>query len=425
MGVKPGYKQTEVGVIPEEWEVQEFGSLYAEPSRNGIYKTAEFQGRGTRIVNMGEMFGFDFISDQEMSRVALSNKELLVSALQGGDLLFGRRSVVPAGAGKCSLVITPQEPLTFESSIIRVRLNQGEAYPPFFYHFFASSEGRSVMSSIVSGTNVKGIRASELRELEIPIPPISEQETIAGALEDMDALIGVLDRLIAKKRDLKQAAMQQLLTGQTRLPGFSAEWEVNRLEYLIELIPSGIYGDEKRRDGTMPCRVATTAHINENDAWNEKEMSVRYFSPEQIRKYLPTEGDLIVVKSSGSAEKIQSGKIGFVDKETAGKFLFSNFLMLLRPTSITPRFLYFYLCSYNVKKLLPMLVEASTYPNIRLDEYMNLEIPTPKPDEQTAIATVLSDMDAEIAALEARRDKTRALKQGMMQELLTGRTRLV
>jgi type I restriction enzyme S subunit len=175
----------------------------------------------------------------------------------------------------------------------------------------------------------------------------------------------------------------------------------------------------------MPCRVATTAHINEDDAWNEKEMSMRYLSPEQIRRYLPTEGDLIVVKSSGSAEKIQSGKIGFVDKETAGKFLFSNFLMLLRPTSIIPRFLYFYLCSYNVKKLLPMLVEASTYPNIRLDEYMNLEIPTPKPDEQTAIAAVLSDMDAEIAALEARRDKTRALKQGMMQELLTGRTRLV
>jgi type I restriction enzyme S subunit len=105
--------------------------------------------------------------------------------------------------------------------------------------------------------------------------------------------------------------------------------------------------------------------------------------------------------------------------------LFSNFLMLLRPTAIAPRFLYFYLCSYNVKKLLPTLVEASTYPNIRIDEYLNLQIPTPEPAEQTAIAAVLSDMDAEIAALEARRDKTRALKQGMMQELLTGRIRLL
>jgi type I restriction enzyme S subunit len=105
--------------------------------------------------------------------------------------------------------------------------------------------------------------------------------------------------------------------------------------------------------------------------------------------------------------------------------LFSNFLMLLRPITVAPRFLYSYLCSHNVKKLLPTLVEASTYPNIRIPEYLGLEIPIPPFPEQTAIAGVLSDMDVELAALEQRRDKTRALKQGMMQELLTGRTRLV
>jgi type I restriction enzyme S subunit len=108
-----------------------------------------------------------------------------------------------------------------------------------------------------------------------------------------------------------------------------------------------------------------------------------------------------------------------------GRFLFSNFLMLLRPIGITPRFLYFYLCSNNVKKLLPTLVEASTYPNIRIPEYLALEIPIPPVPEQTAIAEVLSDMDSELLALEQRRDKTRDLKQAMMQELLTGRTRLL
>jgi type I restriction enzyme, S subunit len=156
MDVKPTRQQSEVGVMPVDWSRRIFGVLYAEPSRNGIYKSSQHRGRGTRIVNMGEMFGLEFISDQEMSRVALTPKEISESGLQDGDLLFGRRSVVPAGAGKCALVVSPTEPITFESSIIRVRLDKREADPRFYYYFFSSPSGRSVVSTIVSGTNVKG-----------------------------------------------------------------------------------------------------------------------------------------------------------------------------------------------------------------------------------------------------------------------------
>ncbi len=173
MGVIQALKRTEVGPIPKDWDERAFGTLFLEPSRNGIYKTAQFQGRGTRIVNMGEMFGYEFISKQDMSCVSLTKRELTLNSLRDGDLLFGRRSVVPAGAGKCSLVIAPPEPLTFESSIIRVRLNQSEAHPLFYYYFFASPTGRSVMSSIVSGTNIKGIRATELGKLKIPFPRLA------------------------------------------------------------------------------------------------------------------------------------------------------------------------------------------------------------------------------------------------------------
>jgi type I restriction enzyme S subunit len=148
MEVKPGYRQSDIGVIGEEWGLQEFGTLYAEPSRNGLYKTSEYHGRGTRIVNMGEMFGFEFISNHEMSRVALTTHELHTSTLQDGDLLFGRLSVVPEGAGKCSLVLSSGEPLTFESSIIRVRLNKTKASPLFYYYFFASIAGHSLVSPI-------------------------------------------------------------------------------------------------------------------------------------------------------------------------------------------------------------------------------------------------------------------------------------
>jgi len=215
--VKPGYQQTEVGVIPEDWDSLPFATLYLEPSRNGIYKSSEFQGRGTRIVNMGEMFGFEFIGEQEMSRIELTNRELATSRLQNGDLLFGRRSVVPAGAGKCSLVVFHNEPITFESSIIRVRLDLIKSLALFYYYYFASPSGRSVIKGIVAGTNVKGIRASELRELKVVIPPKAEQEAIASVLSDMDTEIEQLETKLEKAKQIKQGMMHELLTGRIRL----------------------------------------------------------------------------------------------------------------------------------------------------------------------------------------------------------------
>jgi len=149
-------------VIPKDWAETTFGSLYLEPSRNGIYKTAEFLGRGTRIVNMGEMFGYEFISDQDMSRVEITKREASVGTLRDGDLLFGRRSVVPAGAGKCSLVVSPTEPLTFESSIIRVRVTTSQAAPLFFYYFFASGVGRRVRLRLGLLASVRNLSSARL-----------------------------------------------------------------------------------------------------------------------------------------------------------------------------------------------------------------------------------------------------------------------
>ena len=140
---------------PQRFQTAVFGTLYAEPSRNGIYKTSSYHGRGTRIVNMGEMFGFEFISNQEMNRVALTSRELSISGLADGDLLFGRRSVVPSGAGKCALVDCPTEPLTFESSIIRVRLNKAVADPRYYYYFFSSPAGRSCFPAKPRCPNVR------------------------------------------------------------------------------------------------------------------------------------------------------------------------------------------------------------------------------------------------------------------------------
>ncbi len=236
-----------------------FGELHSQPLRNGVYKTAGFHGRGVRIVNMGEMFAFDFISDQKMSRVDLTRPEISENSLFNGDLLFGRRSVIKSGAGKCSIVIEPPDLMTFESSIIRVRLDQTRAEPLFYYYFFQSPAGRCRVRDIITGTNVKGIRGSELKRLPVPVPPLFEQRAIAAALGDVDGLIGALDRLIAKKRDLKQAATQQLLTGQTRLPGFSGDWEVSSASDCCVKIQDGTHFSPKT--GTGPYLYITSKNL--------------------------------------------------------------------------------------------------------------------------------------------------------------------
>ncbi len=180
-----------------KWKDVPFEHLYACPSRNGIYKPKEFHGAGCRIVNMGELFGFDFISNQEMKRLELSETELSINSLEDGDLLFGRRSLVEAGAGKCSIVIAPPEPLTFESSIIRVRLDKQAVNPRFLFYYFRSLNGRGRIRSIVSGTNVKGIRGSDLKRLPVLYPPKVAQDEIAETLSAYDDLMEINLRRMA------------------------------------------------------------------------------------------------------------------------------------------------------------------------------------------------------------------------------------
>ncbi|MCP4081082.1 MAG: restriction endonuclease subunit S [Planctomycetaceae bacterium] len=171
------------------WEIVPFESLYAEPSRNGIYKAKEFHGSGTKIVNMGEMFGYEFIGNQSMKRLRLTETELAKSSLKDGDLLFGRRSLVESGAGKCSIVVEPNEGVVFESSIIRARLNTEKVNPLFYYYWFKSPVGRAGISAIVTGTNVKGIRGSDLKNVKVAKPDIEEQHIIVDRCKAYDDLI--------------------------------------------------------------------------------------------------------------------------------------------------------------------------------------------------------------------------------------------
>jgi type I restriction enzyme, S subunit len=177
------------GVGSMSWPTTRFEQLYAEPSRNGVYKQAQFHGTGVRIVNMGELFSYDIISNQRMNRLAMNEAEMVKSGIQDGDLLFGRRSLVEAGAGKCSLVEGLSEPTTFESSIIRVRVDEKRLRPRFIYYWLKSHSGRGAIRAIVTGTNVKGIKSSVLKDIEVPCPTTETQDRVVELLRAYDDLI--------------------------------------------------------------------------------------------------------------------------------------------------------------------------------------------------------------------------------------------
>ena len=170
-----------------KWPRVRFSELYHEPSRNGLNRPSRVRGAGCKMVNMGELFANDRIGDIPMDRVPMSEREIEQSVLQEGDLLFARQSLVLEGAGKCIYVQCLSEPTTFESHIIRVRLNQLVARSLFYYYLFRSPF--SGISTIVQQCAQAGIRGSALADLPVPYPPLPTQHAIAEALCAYDDLI--------------------------------------------------------------------------------------------------------------------------------------------------------------------------------------------------------------------------------------------
>ena len=251
------------------------------------------------------------------------------------------------------------------------------------------------------------------------LPPQLEQRAIATALSDVDALITALDRLIAKKRAIKTAAMQQLLTGKTRLPGFTGEWETKRLGELGSFLKGSNVNREEALSGSIPCVRYGELYTAHNDVVRE---FCSWISPAIAEKATKLKkGDVLFAGSGETKEEIgkSAAFVGDFEAYAGGD------IVILRPVKDTdPRFLGYAFNAPEISQQKSARGQGDAGVHISATALSDIEIKLPSTDEQTAIAQVLSDMDAEIAALEARRDKTRVIKQGMMQQLLTGKTRL-
>ena len=269
---------------------------------------------------------------------------------------------------------------------------------------------------IADTTSIPQINNKHIIPLVIPLPSHDEQRAIAGALSDVDVLIGALDQLIAKKRDLKQAAMQQLLTGQTRLPGFSGEWEVKRLGEIAQL-KNGYAFKSSTYTILGQFKVVTIANVQDG-YMNTSECNKIAAIPQDIQSHQKLHrGDILIS---------MTGNVGRVCRVSDDDCLLNQRVGKLESLGVDDAFLFFLLNQRQFIVAMTGKAKGGAQGNLGVSDISEFQFSLPSSlPEQTAIATVLSDMDAEIAALEARQDKTCALKQGMMQELLNGRTRLV
>ncbi len=298
---------------------------------------------------------------------------------------------------------------------IKALVLRDEVNSDFLLWWLTANEPLLLSITTESTHGTKRVPMDELRRVEIDLPPLPEQRAIAAALSDVDALLGGLDRLIAKKRDLREAVMQQLLTGQTRLPGFHGEWEVKRLGDVADIVSGG------------------TPRTSEPSHWNG---GIKWCTPTDITRYAGkylTETERTISRdglNKSGASLLPVGALLLCSRATIGELKIAGvpictnqgFKSLVCRPGVSNEFLYYKLLT--MKQQMIERAFGSTFLEISTRNVSALEVTAPPYDEQTAIAAVLSDMDAELSALEARRDKTRALKQAMMQELLTGRTRL-
>jgi type I restriction enzyme S subunit len=399
--MKPGYKQTEVGVIPEEWEAAGLGRFWSVTDCKHV--TAQFVREGFPIASIREVQS-RFVDLTNAKQTTAKFYNLLIEGGRKpcpGDLILSRNATV----GEVAQVSDWHQPFAMGQDVCLLRKKSPDHSTAFLQAVFQSPVIMNQLANLMVGSTFKRVNVEQIRNFSVSMPLPREQRAIAEALSDVDALLGALDRLIAKKRDLKQAAMQQLLTGQTRLPGFHGEWEMKTLGEITDSL------DNLR----VPLNEAQREKMQGDYPYCGANGILGF-----VDNYVIDDDIILMAEDGGYFDEYESRPIAY---RMTGKCWVNNHAHILKAKPGSDQGFLFY--SLVHKNILPFLA-SGTRAKLNKSEMNKIEVRLPNEQpEQTAIAEALTEMDAELAALEQRREKTRALKQSMMQELLTGRTRLV
>ena len=405
--IRPGYKQTEIGVIPWDWEVKPLGLLVQ-------INSGESPSRFRFVLDGVPYFKVEQLNNSQkyLNKNSTPYQVLSEKTVPRDSIVFAKRG---AAIAQNKIRILAQK--SFMDTNVMALTPSGGLFHEYLFYCLTHIN----LWNFADTTSVPQINNKHINPLNIPVPIIEQQRAIAAALSDADALIASLDALIAKKRDLKQAAMQQLLTGKTRLPGCRGEWKPIKMAESSQLKArigwQGLTTAEYRDNGEYYLVTGTDfadGRINwANCCFVDR---IRYVQDRNIQLH---EEDVLLTKDG------TIGKVGYVDM-LPGPATLNSGVFVIRPRDkcYSPLFLYYILTSRIFDEFLSKLQAGSTISHLYQKDFVSFEFQAPPIDEQIAIAAVLADMDAELIVIFDKRDKARAVKQGMMQELLTGRIRL-
>lgn len=406
--VEKGYKQTEVGVIPEDWEVDLIGNLLV--FKNGLNKAREFFGYGTPIVNYMDVYSKNTLNSTDIKgKVFLSNSEIQRYEVKVGDVFFTRTSETPEEVGISSVVLDCHKNTVFSGFILRGRPVNNKLFNKFKSYCFQT---KIVRNSIIQGctyTTRALTNGTQLSKIRIPLPPLPEQTAIAEALSDMDALIAQTEQLIEKKKAIKQGMMHELLTPKEG-------WVTKKLGEIAEL-KNGYAFKSAYYNQAGEFLIITIANVQDGHMEIADCNRISHI-PDTVQSFQKLNiGDILIS---------MTGNVGRICKVNTYKTLLNQRVGKITPTNIDGDFLFYLLRDKRFINKMILSAQGGAQGNIGKSDILDYEAslpPTPK--EQARIAQILLDMDSEIEQLEKQLSKAQSIKQGMMQQLLTGKTRLI
>lgn len=405
--LKNGFKQTEIGVIPNEWKVFPITKVTNSIFLGLTSKVDYVTNNGIPLVRATDIAdGHLNFTDARTISLRQHRELTKYHRAKRGDVLVSKSGSL----GVCAIVNVDTEFSIYESIIV---LQPNHLLDSLFLLSLLRYEATQIrMIGERVGSTVGHLNLEVFRKLLIPVPLLQEQRTIATFLSDTGALIESLEKLIEKKKAIKQGAMQQLLTGKKRLPGFSGKWEIKKLGDLVQYKNGKSFENAIVDDGEF--NLITLNSIDITGKLKADHLKVK-MSDNSLEK-----GDLIMVLS----DVAHGNFLGLTDVITENNKYVLNQRMgaLKKLNGVLPKFLSIYVNYYQA--YFKMSGKGSSQQNLGKGDILKFEISLPLLAEQTAIATVLSDMDTEIESLEQKRDKYKMLKQGMMQQLLTGKIRI-
>lgn len=432
--IPEGFKRTEIGVIPNEWLIKRASEIFVK-IQDGTHFSPKLGGNDYMYITSKNI---------RVCKLNISTAEYIDEKqhkaiykrcdVKKGDILLTKDG---ANTGNAALNNIDEE-FSLLSSVAFLRVNKKNS-AEYCLQQIISPQFQQVIQGEMSGNAITRLTLNKINNLIFCVPSVEEQTAIANALSDVDALITSLEKLINKKRAIKTAAMQQLLTGKKRLPPFDTlnskegtpaykltelgeipeDWEIYRLSSLLKENPRyGIGAAAVPLTGKLPVYIRIT-DISDNGYFRpSKKVGVNRYDADE---YVLQDGDLVFARTGASVGK------SYLYQEHDGKLVYAGFLIKITPNSnkLFAEYLFQYVKTRIYWNWVQVMSMRSGQPGINGVEYGEMLLPLPKKDEQIVIAKVLSDMDKEIEALETRLNKTQQIKQGMMQELLTGKTRLI